>query len=608
MLPSRAGQHNNLYTRLQSWQTRILRLHGGEDGESLIGELLTADVVHTEGLGLRDSGEVITYEALSYTWGKPQFTGTIYVNGHHVAITPTLEAALVHFRLPGKMRYIWADGLSINQADDAEKSEQVKAMFSIFRKARGVLVWLGEGSRATGWLLDTLSRQGDEVLGQARIDHRLTDALGEICAHPWPQRVWVQQEIFAARAVSLHCGSREFTMDTYKAMMEAWVDDGLRGYYRKVPQIPFQVEDEDVAWLETARLKISQASLFDRHMTDFALQKTKYIAGQSDLMLGSRSLGLKEYSHLQDELLAAKRTANTQAHAQVHRELARSMATCLESVILRSRTLEATDMRDKIYALLSMTTCRVARSADMDQSDANIPSLPVDYSRPLSVVYQDLTKYFVNRDRNLNVLALLDSERTPRSPDLHLPSWTPNWGNLARYNTSSLLFPRLWRRKDEGTLPFSWQDPDDIGVLRLEGIEIGKICKQWIEEDRSLTTKVHGVWRFDIEPPSSPRILPKISQPLWKKMMQDTSRDFRHSCEAELGDVLVCFDTSGSWYGGIHVLRKRPSGQGYLLVGAAQQGKHSGADKRKPHAGDTQPEYYHWRAQGPVEPRSFAIC
>ncbi|KAI4926776.1 hypothetical protein J4E85_007071 [Alternaria conjuncta] len=41
--------------------------------------------------------------------------------------------------------YFWIDALCINQSDDVEKSLQVQRMGDIYKNAKEVLVWLGDG-------------------------------------------------------------------------------------------------------------------------------------------------------------------------------------------------------------------------------------------------------------------------------------------------------------------------------------------------------------------------------------------------------------------------------------------------------------------------------
>jgi len=54
------------------------------------------------------------------------------------------------------------------------------------------------------------------------------------------------------------------------------------------------------------------------------------------------------------------------------------------------------------------------------------PSFPVEYSKSVSEVYQDVVKYFINRDRNLDILSILLTHRNAVS-DAELPSWVPDW-------------------------------------------------------------------------------------------------------------------------------------------------------------------------------------
>jgi len=72
------------------------------------------------------------YEAISYVWGIPPFSGQILCNDRVVKISSNLEQALKHLRLADTERVLWADALCINQHDDDEKSEQVKRMTLIY--------------------------------------------------------------------------------------------------------------------------------------------------------------------------------------------------------------------------------------------------------------------------------------------------------------------------------------------------------------------------------------------------------------------------------------------------------------------------------------------
>lgn len=110
---------------------------------ALQGDLLVVDIV-LGGFVVHSSGEMVTFDALSYTWGIPSFTQIILCNGISHPVTTNLEIALKAYRSPKEDRYIWVDALCINQQDDREKSEQVANMLAIFQKAMHVTAWIGK--------------------------------------------------------------------------------------------------------------------------------------------------------------------------------------------------------------------------------------------------------------------------------------------------------------------------------------------------------------------------------------------------------------------------------------------------------------------------------
>jgi hypothetical protein len=90
------------------------------------------------------------YDALSYSWGmdpdgSPGREHLILLNDTPIPITQNLFEGLQRIRVPNRSIRIWIDAICINQNDNAERSEQVAKMAEIYRGARTVLVWLGEG-------------------------------------------------------------------------------------------------------------------------------------------------------------------------------------------------------------------------------------------------------------------------------------------------------------------------------------------------------------------------------------------------------------------------------------------------------------------------------
>jgi hypothetical protein len=83
------------------------------------------------------------FEAISYVWGDAMQKLHLTCGGHDLVITRSLHAELHRLRHPDRSRLIWADAISINQADTEERGQQVSLMRTIYQRAAGVLVWLG---------------------------------------------------------------------------------------------------------------------------------------------------------------------------------------------------------------------------------------------------------------------------------------------------------------------------------------------------------------------------------------------------------------------------------------------------------------------------------
>ena len=83
------------------------------------------------------------YFALSYAWGSEDSTEHILCNGMPFRITPHLKEGLESIVNTCGSSYLWIDAICINQKLDVEKETQVAKMHEIYRKAKGVYVWLG---------------------------------------------------------------------------------------------------------------------------------------------------------------------------------------------------------------------------------------------------------------------------------------------------------------------------------------------------------------------------------------------------------------------------------------------------------------------------------
>jgi hypothetical protein len=118
-----------------------------------------SEMVHCElfHASFEDLEDIITYEALSYTWGDLELSSTVELNGCLMGVTWNLWTALQHLRMTDRDRVLWVDALCIDQTNLAERGHQVAQMGDIYRRADRVIIWLGLASYGTDELMESYS-------------------------------------------------------------------------------------------------------------------------------------------------------------------------------------------------------------------------------------------------------------------------------------------------------------------------------------------------------------------------------------------------------------------------------------------------------------------
>lgn len=122
------------YSRLDflSYEIRLVNIQEAPYDESIHCTL--------EKTTLLDPG---SYYALSYCWGDESNNKRIIVNGLSFEVRHNLEAALRQLRSRGYLR-IWIDALCINQHDEEERGLQIRTMRQVYSQAIHVILWLGD--------------------------------------------------------------------------------------------------------------------------------------------------------------------------------------------------------------------------------------------------------------------------------------------------------------------------------------------------------------------------------------------------------------------------------------------------------------------------------
>lgn len=148
--------HEKIYTPINPWQTRLLRLLPRQTGQKIHVELHVADLIHDSGAVLHVKQEVVQYSALSYCWGPATPAASVICNEVEIRVTPNLYSALRRLRREEESVWLWADALCINQTDLFERSMQVTKMLLIYYKATAVVVWLGSSGEYTNLACEAL--------------------------------------------------------------------------------------------------------------------------------------------------------------------------------------------------------------------------------------------------------------------------------------------------------------------------------------------------------------------------------------------------------------------------------------------------------------------
>jgi hypothetical protein len=377
----------------------------------------------------------LLYEALSYCWGPPDDKRAVVAcNNTPMSVQANLFSAICYLRRPEKSRFVWTDALAINQKDNEEKARQVRIMYKIYKRASRVIVWLGDGAAGGGedslrflFHIDkfefrkTVLKCLHSKSCLANL-HRLYSGTQELLAHPWFKRTWIRQELAAGRKATVLCGRQNISWGTLKRA---------------------------TGRLGAVRSKLSsECSLLLPKAADMdTLQYLKRGWNYGQSAVGREGVaGSLNYWH----------------------------GGGLLELLVIGCDFEATDPRDKIYALLGLARePLVANDPDaiyphLDEDEILDPFV-IDYNMSVSEVYQNLVKYFINRDLNLDIILFAAGIRNEASSGL--PSWTPDW------RTSDMSLPPGYdMRFDAGSYTRALkQEYTEHGKLQIQGYNVDTV-------------------------------------------------------------------------------------------------------------------------------------
>lgn len=109
------------------------------------------------------------------------------------------------------------DALCINQADMEERGRQVRFMAEVYSKANRVVVWLGESEARDHGAFQAMLEAGEK---SSPLASDKLQAVRALLNRPWFRRIWVLQEVAAARNLRIMCGSTEIDGYAFSLCLE----------------------------------------------------------------------------------------------------------------------------------------------------------------------------------------------------------------------------------------------------------------------------------------------------------------------------------------------------------------------------------------------------
>jgi hypothetical protein len=314
--------------------------------------------------------ETAQYECISYCWGGLQDSESIAILrqdsfsdiipsspmewSRNFPITKNLYTALKTLRYNDRERVLWIDAICINQRNLAERGAQVAMMRQIFTKSTNVIIWVGESDEETTAILRAAVKVGEHYndshesghVASMHSDHSVSNYLNRIHAgirevqedwgaldfpmfqREWFRRTWVIQEVFSAQRSVLQCGD----------VVVPW------SLILRINMCMHRPAAWNTAW--------RRAVIPDIHLQLF--DSKKYTA---------------------DPL------------AREFKNPTRVSVIDILDVLLYGMDLEASDPRDKIFALLGF----LDKASDDDMEDEIRP----DYKKSISRVFADFTRWWI---------------------------------------------------------------------------------------------------------------------------------------------------------------------------------------------------------------------
>ncbi|KAI1412730.1 heterokaryon incompatibility protein-domain-containing protein [Hypoxylon sp. FL1857] len=385
------------------------------------------------------------YESLSYCWGNSNEKGEITVkvleygaeSTYTMSVTFSLLTALKGIRpLSGPARILWVDAICINQDDSDERSSQVAMMRNIYRQAQRVVVWLGNGNDKTQKSIRLINTISDRYKESGSPDGLSKDDLKSL-----------HDPLMNGNGV--HWFIEDFPLFTFPWFRRTWVVQEIFNAQKSI----FCCGSDSFKWESLLRVNkcIPLRGVTMRSVTKAMMPP--FFAKLFDSRIAEES-GISSTSL---EIL---------------------------DVLIQGLDLDATDPRDKLFAILQF-------GRETWKLDSLPPTIVPNYNRPTQEVFSLFTKWWIMEHQSLRILSAIQAlewrtwQQTrwgtsfSSSLSVGVPSWSwgyrghSNWAtgllglsHDSPYRASGDTIPNIQAIKDSSESPL---------VLPLTGFRLGII-------------------------------------------------------------------------------------------------------------------------------------
>jgi hypothetical protein len=372
-----------------------------------------------------------SYIAFSYTWGESyeddsHLSDYVICDGQLLPATPNLVQALKRIRQAKDWlrrrgwdrATVWADAISINQKNDAERNAQVKVMSSIYSMASLIVVWLGDLDEN-----DWNSLRNCDWIKSSNPDHTIDSA--ELVPE-WDEK---------------HALEQDFELSRDDPLGEIG-KPGRKAQLKPLDEVLFKKPWFSRRWVIQEARAPTALYIFAHNLI---MEKRLFDAG---------TFGYGSNSHISST--PPFRSTCTYGFE----------GPCLLGNLHALSEADCSDPRDRVFALLSISK--------------DGPSIRVDYTQTVEAVHMSVALFYLDRS-HLFVILMCASIQTVRGEALKqnvrrqepciLPTLVPDWrqGQHSHSIGQSNALKKFWQGINSPGLAYLGTFSRDGPMLCLEG-------------------------------------------------------------------------------------------------------------------------------------------